>query len=65
MTLPNVYQYQFAATLVATLVEKSHTEAEFDDFKSDIEILVTDGQLMIMVNGSVFMQYSNSSIKKE
>ena len=46
------------------LVEKSHTKAEFDDFKSDIEVIVTDGQLMIKVNGSDFMEYTNSSIKK-
>ena len=45
-------------------VEKSHTEAYFDNFKSDIEVVVIDGQLIVKTKGETFMEYKDASFEK-
>ena len=42
----------------------THSREEFDNFKNDIELIATDGQIIVKANGNVLMQYEDSSIKK-
>ena len=42
----------------------SHSREEFDTFKDDIELIASDGQIIIKAKGNVLMQYEDSSIKK-
>ena len=41
----------------------SHSREEFDNFKNDIEVIATDGQIIVKTNGNVLMQYQDDSIK--
>ena len=43
---------------------KDHSFADFNNIKSNIEVLVVDGALIIKGDGQTFMQYDDNSIKK-
>ena len=46
------------------LLTVQHTVAQFNQYRSDIKLYVTDGQLLITVNENEFMKHRDSSIKK-
>ena len=43
---------------------KHHTPDDFNRIKGNIELFVNDGRIIIKADGEIFMQYANSSIKK-
>ena len=46
------------------MTSKSHTKAEFDEFKHNLKIQITDSKIDVFTGDEIFMQWTNESIVK-